>query len=871
MASYIEQRNFDELLSAMRDRAGPFSTSTSSKDDADEFDKFIGREAEISLILDEVEKVRDTGRSRAVRLQGEGGVGKTALFNYMWRGLKMQRGTPRMQQMLRDHHVEVGFITCTDEVLSFIGFWRLLCETLEIDNQNFFELLLYRVIIKLWNLYKATGQEANRKELEQLVFGDPQRFFGLHAALTFEELRSYFQEPRLPLSRADGRDALKKFFRKAVWDMARHQTSVSLPNQPARKVKFDPRAGSRYIEWLIDLVPDDEGNFNTCWSQIYEPREDNPWLKTDGDTFKFFDWVKETFEWAEGRPVLFLVAIDELLKPITRSSDPLAWKKFGTLLVTIRNNLKHVLWVLIDTDEEWRQYDIALQSKTDLQGQVAGFIEQRIPLNPLNSDEMVQALERRISLFWRSTSMAITRENPAAPFTRSGLEYIINYFNRRLRKCIQGCDTAWSFVRNLTAMHQFITFYDMMHIIRSQQSDLPPPGDFTIDKLYGFEKTFLLNEFWKTGRFSTEGERSTHVEEALVKAFLLLRQDPGTSIHDVKHNKQRGVARRPDVLVIFSSGDGSAKELNVEYQVKIYTRGTALDNSISPGHLDSSISLLQDHVTDALYLVSTVPPAPASRALLATFAERVLNLQPINDHQLAALLCFHEFERLFHRPLVLQEAKALMSVILNKPWDVHVQDTRLVIPWHDSPPAENVCEPAPTTSTVPSAAGQPGHMPALDSGAMPGVQPASAQSTGMLTTTRPVEAEAAPSSQPIASTRPAPPVTKQPQQTTLMPQGAPPGGGTSYIDEIRSSVPGLAHAEATLVYTMKSAYNNKRSKNSITISTLKKNLPTGLSATDLKKIFSISSCRFYSIPQDDKQKFILSVDGRAFLEKYNLT
>lgn len=858
--TYIDQRQYDELLSTMRGKAGPFSTSTSFKDDATEFEKFIGREAEINRILDEVEKVRDTGRSRAIRLQGEGGVGKTALFNYIWRGLKLQRGTTRMQQMLADHWVEVGFITCTDELLTFMEFWRLLCETLKIDEQNFFELLLYRVIIKTWNLYKATGNTTRRQELESLVFGDPASFFGLHA-LTLDTLRAHFETPREPLSRPAGRDALKHFLRRAAWDMAKHQTDVLIPGQRPRKVKFDNRAGTRYLEWLVELVPDEDGNYMESLERLFQPGDQNPWLKSDGDVFKFFEWVKDTFEWTEGKPVIFLVAIDELLKPITRSSDPMAWKKFGTLLVTIRNNLKHVLWVLIDTDEEWRQFDTAIRLNTDLQSQVSGFIENNIILNPLSRDEMIEALRRRVELFWRDTPPTITRTHPAAPFTTGALAYIVDYFNKKLRKCIQGCDDAWNHLRLESTIHDVAFFTTMLRIIRTINNDMPLPGLFTMASLYQFEKDHVLEEFWDPGTFSTEGDRSARVEEALARGFSMLRQDPGTPVSDVRQNRTRGTSRRPDVHVIFFSGEGPARELYVECQVKIY--GSAA-GQVHPGHLDSSISLLRDHVTDALHLVSNVPVAPTTRAVLAGFNERVLNSQPLNDHQLAALLCLHGFEQLFSREPAVDEVKHVMGEVLNKPWSAYIQDLRLIEPWHRSLPADEECAsrgPAPAPVPTPGGSEEPPiHRPApapITGGALDGyVMPGATAATG---TRDPA---------PVPPAPPAPPAPV-PSPGTSGPPPSPPAPEV-HVMEIRQCIPALANNEQALVFAMVSAYKNKRNPDSITLSTLKKNYPVGMSSSGLKTLFSVHDSRFHAIPKDDKQKFKLKPDGRAFLERFKL-
>jgi hypothetical protein len=68
---------------------------------------------------------------------------------------------------------------------------------------------------------------------------------------------------------------------------------------------------------------------------------------------------------------------------------------------------------------------------------------------------------------------------------------------------------------------------------------------------------------------------------------------------------------------------------------------------------------------------------------------------------------------------------------------------------------------------------------------------------------------------------------------------------------------------------MKCAYNNRKSKNSIQLSTLKKNKPTDMPDSDLKNIFLISKSRLHFIPEKT-QTFSITLDERSFLEKYNL-
>ena len=743
-----------------------------------------------------------------------------------------------MRDLLKDHFVEVGFITCTDEILGFIDFWKLLCETLEIESQSFFELLLYRILIRLWNIYSYSGHEfeSKKKELEILLFGDPPNFLKLHQ-MDFDSIRSHFQEPQPPLSESSGKDKLKQFFNKTIWDMKKYSNKFVIPGKGSYTAKIDARSSPKYLSWLVDLIPEKEQTLPTCWDQIKDPNKSNPFLKTDGDVFKFFAWAKETFEWAEGKPLIFLIAIDEILSPITKLNDPSAWKKLGTLFVTMRGHLKYVLWVLIDTEEEWNEYDQAIQKKSDLQSQIGGFINNKIVLNPLSIEEMKNVLKKRVELFWEGTNQPILQHNPIAPFTDEAFEYIIHYYNRKLRNCIKACDSIWGIFKNQEKVSKFLDYYQTFNLIRRKENNLPVQDTFTISSLHPFEINYLIKQFWSQVRFSTEGVRSEYIEVALWKAFLLLKQDESQVIGEAKHNRQKTQLRRPDVLVPFFENEGPIKTLLVEYQVKMYSESELINKEVPSGELDSSIELLTNHSIDALHIITTIPLSKSIKKKLEPFKERIISYQPINNHQLVALICFQDFNSLFNRTLTIIETKSLLQIIFNKPWDIYIEDLRLIQSGVEKEKQElgvqiideNLeLEPVQTDLNTFVARNSEGE----------------SNLSNQTQTTQLIE--------------------NPPDDQLNLSQSQPP-----YIEEIVKVDPKLEKCEIAFIYAMQRAYNNKKIKNSIALTTLNKNHPSDISSSDLKKIFSISKSRFHSIP-NKTQNFSITTDGRAFLEKYNL-
>jgi hypothetical protein len=204
----------------------------------------------------------------------------------------------------------------------------------------------------------------------------------------------------------------------------------------------------------------------------------------------------------------------------------------------------------------------------------------------------------------------------------------------------------------------------------------------------------------------------------------------------------------------------------------------------------------------------------------------------------------------------LLETKSLVQVIFNKPWDIYLRDLRLIQSWAEvigQLTEEEIEAPeASSISEITEGSNASNIQESLDS----------------FLSTESVEEFSELSSSETESVE---------DQVTLVPREEGDKGPIviksqpPYIEEILRVAPQLEKCENAFIYALKSAYNNKRAKNSISLSTLKRNLTSDNSASDLKQIFSLANSRFHQIPVEKPQTLLLTTDGRSFLEKYKLT
>ncbi|MBD3187654.1 hypothetical protein GF325_12540, partial [Candidatus Bathyarchaeota archaeon] len=131
----------------------PFDSTSYLPDN--EFEEiFIGRAKERKQIIDLVLATVEDGGCRAIKLKGQGGVGKTTLFNSIMRQLNRERteGGTRFNRLGQTHQVFATFFPMDPAYENLAYIWQKMFEGLSDRDSDFFVNLALKFVLKLINL-----------------------------------------------------------------------------------------------------------------------------------------------------------------------------------------------------------------------------------------------------------------------------------------------------------------------------------------------------------------------------------------------------------------------------------------------------------------------------------------------------------------------------------------------------------------------------------------------------------------------------------------------------------------------------------------------------------------------------------------------
>ncbi|MFX1239129.1 MAG: hypothetical protein ACFE8P_15605, partial [Promethearchaeota archaeon] len=93
---------------------------------------FVGREKELNYFKQQISLVFNYKISRAVRLEGPGGVGKSTLFNYLKESIEHERkkDDPKTHYILKNSDVFSTYFPIPDRIVEFSDIWKPMLEGL---------------------------------------------------------------------------------------------------------------------------------------------------------------------------------------------------------------------------------------------------------------------------------------------------------------------------------------------------------------------------------------------------------------------------------------------------------------------------------------------------------------------------------------------------------------------------------------------------------------------------------------------------------------------------------------------------------------------------------------------------------------------
>ena len=94
---------------------------------------FVGRREELGRFRDKIRLVFKHKISRAVRLEGPGGVGKSTLFNYLKESIEAERSIekPKTDYILKNFDIFSTYFQIPDKISDFSDIWKPMLEGLK--------------------------------------------------------------------------------------------------------------------------------------------------------------------------------------------------------------------------------------------------------------------------------------------------------------------------------------------------------------------------------------------------------------------------------------------------------------------------------------------------------------------------------------------------------------------------------------------------------------------------------------------------------------------------------------------------------------------------------------------------------------------
>ena len=542
---------------------------------------FVGRKKELFILKEEINEVFTNKTSRAIRLEGAAGVGKSTLFNFLKESIEEERISrdPKTTYILKNCDIFSTYFIITENINQFSDIWIKILKGLRPEfekelgvNISLPEYVILNFIYRMFLLDKKTMSEIiwkdskhpkNLLQVELRDIIDPLYSKGLNAV---KELQKYYFENKKIL-----RTKFKHEINGHIYEINR-EDNQKLSNLFRVIDEDDP-----FLDKILEVSP-----------KIFSG---------DDNIISYFNDLIRYYACSTGKQLLFLIGIDEVAKTKFEKKEAY-YNDLGLLFIRLRELLNYTLFVFISTLNDWENFDLIINPTTDLFGQLDAFIQPMV-LTQLPIEELIQVFENRMINFWNNYTHIRSSIAKYYPFSDNFFQYVFRIKKRDLRKSILLLKSIWRDFRYKETIPKLETIFESMREIRKFKSK-----PLTPESLQPFEWKIINDSFNDPSRFSTSGLRSSAVEVGVENAFKCLKEENPPIVTLVKNNKVIKTSkgdRKPDIYVQLHGNLGAEFRRHIEFQVKMYKK----NSSVAYKHIKSSLRLFKDGYTDFLYFLMT--------------------------------------------------------------------------------------------------------------------------------------------------------------------------------------------------------------------------------------------------------------------------
>ncbi|MCF2140551.1 MAG: hypothetical protein K9W44_10905 [Candidatus Lokiarchaeota archaeon] len=640
-----KQKSLNELI--FSSSYEPFALASYKR--GQEITDFVGRKNELTYFKSYINSVVQFGKSKAVRLEGPAGVGKSTLFNYLKQSIEQERTKKGgySEFITMDTDIITAYFEIQDQILEYRNIFRPLFETLvgtiatELSEDiGFPEYVALNIILFLL--------KENPSEVGQIIWDGNIPIINLNYVGLKDIIDPIMNNPKKVIPQ------LQEYFKQNARRI-RPKFNTKINNHP---YNISRRDTSTIVELFrsLDELDDYLEKVNSADSTLFP---------TDDELIAFFNSLLRFCICVTKKQPILLVGIDEIAKSDHIGQDAF-YHQLGNLFVALRNKLDFTLFVFISTTEDWAQYDRVLLKYTDLNNQISDFMEKMV-LTPLTIDDVSLIFQNRMNQFWNRFQHIRLASAPFYPFSKNTFEYAYRFKNNDLRLAIHLLRDIWRTFKVTKIIPCYRSKFDSMRNIRQFMNT-----DWKLDSIRKFEWNLITQEFEKPGRFKTNSLRSASVESALENSWRILMNSRITQISKVENNpviKIDNHSHRPDVVIKLNESMGQNYQRVIEFQVKVYEK----NSYVILKHIESSLTLFEKGHTDFLYFIITgkglSPTAMQRVELLRKKYPNRIRTPTLNANQIKYLYFLVLFNEITGTPLSLEHENLVynaLEIILNQ-------------------------------------------------------------------------------------------------------------------------------------------------------------------------------------------------------------
>ncbi|MFX1503910.1 MAG: hypothetical protein ACFFDH_23310 [Promethearchaeota archaeon] len=605
---FPDKHRIDEII--LRNPS-PFILQTTTKSNIPEI--FVGRIDEIKVIVETIKSVVENESCLALYIEGAGGSGKSTLYGHVFRAIKQKKY--QLIDLYEDYKLDAVFMDSPEdpEYCNMLYVYNEIIQNL--GKTSFFDELSFLTVKKIL-------------EIIELKYG------GKNPLKDIKNLDNY-----VSLTDKSGRfetiiNVIKSYYKILI-----------------TKEDFDFEW--QFLEKLLSVLnPDFDISIKAINELSAIDYGVDKFIKNKTDASKIFNIITNLVAWLYGNKKVGIVVGIDNIESLLGSKKEEKFINFANMLLDFRNKITRTLLIVIGTSSTWMEFLSFLKS-SDYYNQFQGlFTSNNISLRFLELAQVKQIIKKHLNRLYNEYSVSLPVEYSLYPFSPDAIEYLYRISAKNIRNVKIFLNDYWEAFQKIGKV-EYIS--DAFKIMKKFKKDIV---------LDDYEIEILYNELWSE-KIKTSGIRSSLVEDALQRAFNILRTDPDYSIYSIENNPQikikdnyRYKTVRPDILVTLASKYKIGEMKKIEFQVKIYEE----KSSVLRSHIETSKRLLEQKKIDFVYFVTT---SDFSKTLISelkeTYPERIGGVYPLTKSQQAYLSLLVLYEKIFDQKLSPSYVKILLK------------------------------------------------------------------------------------------------------------------------------------------------------------------------------------------------------------------